>query len=350
MILELIDKAIESGARLKTAAACIGLTARTIIRWRRDTAGEDQRRGPRHAPANKLSQAEREKILAVATSPAFRDLSPKQIVPQLADQGRYIASESSFYRVLKEKQMLTHRQAARPATTRPPRALTASGACQVWSWDITFLRTSVQGMFFYLYLFLDVWSRKIVAAEVFAEESMEHSARLFHKACFTHALNPDHLVLHADNGGPMKGSTMLATLQKLGVVPSFSRPRVSDDNPFSEALFRTLKYRPQYPPRAFERLEEAQAWWISSLPGTIPSTFIAPSASLLPMTATTAANRPSWLTATAFTKRRVNAVRTAGRKTLETGTRCDSCSSTRKRTKSPHLMSFNKRQLNPWPK
>jgi transposase InsO family protein len=260
MILELIDKAIESGARLKTAAACIGLTARTIIRWRRDTAGEDQRRGPRHAPANKLSQAEREKILAVATSPAFRDLSPKQIVPQLADQGRYIASESSFYRVLKEKQMLTHRQAARPATTRPPRALTASGACQVWSWDITFLRTSVQGMFFYLYLFLDVWSRKIVAAEVFAEESMEHSARLFHKACFTHALNPDHLVLHADNGGPMKGSTMLATLQKLGVVPSFSRPRVSDDNPFSEALFRTLKYRPQYPPRVFESLEEAQAW------------------------------------------------------------------------------------------
>lgn len=260
MILELIDKAIESGARLKTAAACIGLTARTIIRWRRDTAGEDQRLGPRHAPANKLSQAEREKILAVATSPAFRDLSPKQIVPQLADQGRYIASESSFYRVLKEHQMLTHRQAARPATTRPPRALTAYGACQVWSWDITFLRTSVQGMFFYLYLFLDVWSRKILAAEVFAEESMEHSARLFHKACFAHALTPDHLVLHADNGGPMKGSTMLATLQKLGVVPSFSRPRVSDDNPFSEALFRTLKYRPQYPPRAFESLEEAQAW------------------------------------------------------------------------------------------
>lgn len=260
MILELIDKAIKSGARLKTAAGCIGLTARTIIRWRRDTAGEDQRRGPCNAPANKLSQPEREKILALATSPAFRDLSPKQIVPQLADQGRYIASESSFYRVLKEHQMLTHRQAARPAATRPPRAFTATGPCQVWSWDITFLRTSVQGMFFYLYLFLDVWSRKIVAAEVFAEESMEHSAGLFQKACFTHALNPDHLVLHADNGGPMKGSTMLATLQKLGVVPSFSRPRVSDDNPFSEALFRTLKYRPQYPPRAFNSLEEAQAW------------------------------------------------------------------------------------------
>jgi putative transposase len=122
------------------------------------------------------------------------------------------------------------------------------------------LRTSVQGIFFYLYLFLDVWSRKIVAAQVFNEESMEHSARLFQMACLTHAVSPPNLVLHSDNGGPMKGSTMLVTLQKLGVVPSFSRPRVSDDNPYSEALFRTLKYRPQYPPRAFESLQEAQAW------------------------------------------------------------------------------------------
>jgi len=190
----------------------------------------------------------------------FRDLSPKQIVPQLADQGRYLGSESSFYRILKEQALLTHRHGSRPATHRPPRAHVATGSCQVWSWDITFLRTSVKGMFFHLYLFLDVWSRKIVAAEVFPEESMEHSAWLFKKACSTHALNPESLVLHSDNGGPMKGSTMLATFQKLGVVPSFSRPCVSDDNPYSEALFRTLKYRPQYPPRAFETLEEAQTW------------------------------------------------------------------------------------------
>jgi putative transposase len=260
MILALIDTAIQNGARLKKAAACIGLTARTIMRWRGSALEDDQRCGPKQAPANKLNQAEREQILAVATSPAFRDLSPKQIVPTLADQGHYLGSESSFYRVLKDHQMLTHRQAARPATSRPPRSLVATGPCQVWSWDITFLRTSVRGMFFYLYLFLDVWSRKIVAAQVFAQESMEHSARLFQKACCTHAVSPENLVLHSDNGGPMKGSTMLATLQKLGVVPSFSRPRVSDDNPYSEALFRTLKYRPQYPPRAFNSLEAAQAW------------------------------------------------------------------------------------------
>jgi len=260
MILALIDTAIENGVRLKKAASCLGLSARTLIRWRQNASAEDQRHGPKRAPANTLSQDERDKILAVATSPAFRDLSPKQIVPQLADQGRYLGSESSFYRILKEHQLLTHRHASRPATTRPPQAHLATGHCQVWSWDITFLCTSVQGMFFYLYLFVDVWSRKIVAAQVFSEESMEHSAWLFQKACLTHAVCPENLVLHSDNGGPMKGSTMLVTLQQLGVVPSFSWPRVSDDNPFSEALFRTLKYRPQYPPRAFESLEEAQAW------------------------------------------------------------------------------------------
>lgn len=260
MILALIATAVKNGARLKKAAACLGLSARTLIRWRQNASEADQRHEARRAPANKLSQEERGKIVSVATSPAFRELSPKQIVPKLADQGRYLGSESSFYRVLKEHELLTHRHSSRPATIRPPRAHVATGPCQVWSWDITFLRTSVQGMFFHLYLFLDVWSRKIVAAEVFPEESMEHSAWLFQKACLTHAVNPESLVLHSDNGGPMKGSTMLATLQKLGVVPSFSRPRVSDDNPYSEALFRTLKYRPQYPSRAFESLEEAQVW------------------------------------------------------------------------------------------
>jgi len=117
MILELIDKATANGARLQKAAASIGLSVRTLIRWRSQNAGEDQRHGPQHAPANKLSQEERKNILAVATSPAFRDLSPKQIVPTLADQGRYIGSESSFYRVLKEHQLLTHRQACHNTAT-----------------------------------------------------------------------------------------------------------------------------------------------------------------------------------------------------------------------------------------
>ena len=140
MILALIDTAIENGARLKKAAGCLGLSARTLIRWRKSASTEDQRHGPQRAPANKLSPDEQEKILAMATSPEFRDLSPKQIVPKLADQGRYLGSESSFYRILKEHALLTHRHASRPATSRPPRAHVATGPCQVWSWDISVLQ------------------------------------------------------------------------------------------------------------------------------------------------------------------------------------------------------------------
>jgi len=199
-------------------------------------------------------------VLATANAPEFRDLSPKQIVPRLADQGDYIASESTFYRVLRDEDQLTHRQPSRPATSRRPREHVATGPCQVWSWDITYLKSPILGQFFYLYLILDVWSRKIVAATVYARESNEHAATLFRQACRRLGLDPTGLVLHSDNGGPMKGATMLAMLQKLGVVPSFSRPRVSDDNPYSEALFRTLKYRPGFPSQPFVSEENAQRW------------------------------------------------------------------------------------------
>ena len=259
MIVDLIEKAIESGARLKKAAATMGISARTIIRWRQKGGGQDQRKGPLTAPANKLSEQERQQILDISNSAPFRDLSPKQIVPKLADQGVYLASESTFYRVLKEHAMLAHRQASKPAVARPKEHV-ATGPCQVWSWDITYLQTSVKGLFFYLYMVVDVWSRKIIAAQIFSEESMEHSSMLLAHACMINGVQPEELVLHSDNGGPMKGATMLATLQKLGVVPSFSRPSVSNDNPYSESLFRTMKYRPEYSLKPFENIEQAQSW------------------------------------------------------------------------------------------
>ena len=137
MILGLIYNAMQSGARLKTAAAIMGLSTRTIIRLRRKDDDQDQRKGPDTTPANKLCEQERQQILDLSNSVPFRDLSPKQIVPQLADQGVYIASESSFYHVLKEHTMLTHRQSTRPAVSRRPRQLLATEPCQVWSWDIT---------------------------------------------------------------------------------------------------------------------------------------------------------------------------------------------------------------------
>jgi putative transposase len=260
MILKLIDSTVTAGARLKKAAALLGLSARTILRWRQLGNSDDQRNGPASAPANKLNEQERMQIIDIANSAPYRDMSPKQIVPNLADQGIYIGSESSFYRILKEQKMINHRQRSKPATRHRPNEYVASGPCQVWSWDITYLRSPVTGAFFYLYMFVDVWSRKIMAATVFAEESMDLSARLFTHACFVHGVDPEGLVLHSDNGGPMKGSTMLATLQKLGVVPSFSRPMVSDDNPYSESLFRTMKYRPEYPGKAFDSLSHAQNW------------------------------------------------------------------------------------------
>lgn len=259
-MLELVDEAVASGARLGPAAEVLGLSARTVIRWRKQQGGEDLRRGPQTAPPHRLSEAEREQILETANSKEFRDLPPKQIVPRLADRGEYLASESSFYRILREEKMLTHREPSKPPSCHRPKEHVATGPNQVWSWDITYLKTPIKGVFLYLYMMVDVWSRKIVAARVFDSELSEHASRLLVEACIRLGIDPRGIVLHADNGVPMKGATMLATMQNLGVVASFSRPRVSDDNPYSESLFRTMKYRPEYPSRPFASIEEAQAW------------------------------------------------------------------------------------------
>ncbi len=259
-MLALAEQAVHAGARLESAAEHLGVSARTLQRWGEANGGEDQRRVPNTEPANKLSQAEKEKVIEIANSPAYRDLSPKQIVPRLADEGVYVASESTVYRVLREQDQMAHRARSRPATARRPDEHVATGPNQVWVWDISYLPGPVRGTFFYLYLILDVWSRKIVGAKVYAEENSERASQLFIQTCWRLGIDPDGLVLHSDNGSPMKGSTMLATLQWLGVVPSFSRPRVSNDNAFAEASFRTLKYRPNYPSRPFASLEEAQAW------------------------------------------------------------------------------------------
>ena len=256
----LVDEAVKDGARAEKACEMLELSARTVERWRASGGGEDGRRGPKTPPANKLSEVERKRLLNVVNSPEHRDLSPKQIVPKLADDGIYIASESTVYRVLREEGQLAHRERSRPPVNNRPTALAATGPEQVWSWDITYLPSPVRGSFFYLYMVMDVWSRKIVGWEVHLEESMELSARMISRICAQNGIDESGLHLHSDNGGPMKGATMLATLQKLGIVASFSRPSVSDDNPFSEALFRTLKYRPEYPRKPFETLEAARAW------------------------------------------------------------------------------------------
>ncbi len=257
--MSIVDEAVQAGARQFKACEVVGVSAETLRRWRKVGGGDDGRHGPKTAPPSKLSEIERRQIVAVATSSEFRDESPKQIVPTLADRGQYIASESSFYRVLHEEKLVTRRESSRAPAARP-RALRATGPNQVYSWDITYLPGAIRGTFYYLYLFLDVWSRKIVGWSVESEESMKLAAELITQICLAEGIKPNTLTVHSDNGGPMKGSTMLATLQHLEIVPSFSRPHVSDDNPYSESLFRTLKYRPEYPSKPFQSLDQATTW------------------------------------------------------------------------------------------
>ena len=233
---------------------------RTLQRWEASAGGEDCRRGPRSRPENALSEAERALVVAVATSPSMRDLPASQIVPILADAGVYVASERSFYRILAQERLTAHRGKARKAAHRRPMEHTADGPNQLWSWDITYLKSPLRGSFYYLYLVVDVWSRKIVGWKVHECESPDLAKLLIEEAVQREGVDEGRLVLHSDNGGPMKGATLLATLLSLGIVASFSRPRVSDDNPYSEALFRTLKYRPGYPEGPFASLQEARQW------------------------------------------------------------------------------------------
>jgi transposase InsO family protein len=258
-----IDEACASGARLDMACAIAGISPRTIQRYHRDdTVKSDGRKAAAslRIPANKITEEERSEILRVANSPQFENKPPSQIVPELADQGRYLASESSFYRILRAARQLAHRGRVKAPTHSKPDELVATAPDQLWSWDITYLPTTVKGIFFYLYLILDIYSRKIVGWEVFDEESAEHAAYTFKKAYMRQSIAGKPLILHSDNGSPMKGATMLGTLQRLGVMPSFSRPSVSNDNAYSESLFKTLKYSQGFPEKPFDTLTQARLW------------------------------------------------------------------------------------------
>lgn len=260
-VIALVSAAISAGVRQARACGAICLSERTLQRWQRDQLRGDQRPMRVQTPKNRLSAVERQHLLEVANSDAFGHLAPSQIVPRLADQGQYIASESTFYRVLSAECQLRHRGAERPKQRRSkPRALCATAPNQLFSWDITYLPTLAVGIYFYLYLFLDIFSRKIVGWQIYETESSELAGEVMRDICIREDIAPNQVVLHSDNGSPMKGATMLATLQALGVMPSFSRPAVSNDNPYSESLFKTLKYRPNYPNRAFQSLLAARQW------------------------------------------------------------------------------------------
>lgn len=261
--IELIEMAREAGARLIPACQVLEISARTYQRW--TTGGsvlKDQRpEAIRPIPANKLTPDERQRVLDMCHQEENASLPPSQIVPKLADQGHYIASESSFYRILHEVNEQNHRgRSQKPRKSTPPKGFCATGPNQVWTWDITWLPTSIRGMFFYLYMIVDVFSRKIVGWEAYNRECSSNAATFVHKAVLAEGCILKPLVLHSDNGSPQKGSTLNAKLESLGIMASFSRPRVSNDNPYSEALFRTCKYRPGYPRSGFETIEDSRSW------------------------------------------------------------------------------------------
>jgi transposase InsO family protein len=241
----------------------LDISVRTWQRWTEEehVKVDGRPQAVRPEPANKLSGEERQQVLEVCHTAEFASLPPGQIVPQLADRGEYLASESSFYRILRAEGEQHHRGRSRaPRKVGPPPRHRAVAPCQVWSWDITWLPGAIRGSFFFLYLLLDVYSRKVVGWEVHERESATLASEVVRRAVLAEGCIGQPLILHADNGSPQKGATLMATLDQLGVRPSYSRPRVSDDNAYSESIFRTCKYRPDYPYQGFADLGAARAW------------------------------------------------------------------------------------------
>ncbi len=260
--VKLINEARIAGARLKSACKILGISDRTYQRWTKDDYIKEDKRPitKRPSPKNKLTEEEEAKVIETANSPKYADLPPSQIVPKLADEGEYIASESTFYRILKKEKMNAYRNRSKEPTKREPPTHIATGPNQIWTWDITWLNAAIKGHYFKLYLIVDIFSRFIVGWEVWESEKAEYAEYLVKKAVLSQDIQGRPLVLHSDNGSPMKAATFLATLERLGVQSSFSRPRVSNDNPYSESLFKTMKYRPMYPYKGFADLNEARKW------------------------------------------------------------------------------------------
>jgi len=264
-----IDHARAAGARLDRACEVAGISARTLQRWQVDdglVTGDRRPEALRPVPAHALSPDERSAVLQVANAPRFADLPPARIVPMLADEGTYLASESTFARILREHGQAQHRGRAKaPRKTRPPTTHVATAPRQVWCWDMTFLPATIVGQWFYLYLIPDLYSRKIVGWEVHDADDSDHAAHLVRRTALAEGIAglADKPVLHGDNGATFKATTVLAMLYWLGVKPSYSRPRVSDDNAYAEALIRTAKYRPESPAKGFTDLEQARRWAVA---------------------------------------------------------------------------------------
>ena len=228
-----------------SAKACngLGLSRATVARQRRPKVLGTATR----VPPLKLSDGERQVVLDELTSERFVDRAPHQVYATLLDEDVYLCSIRTMYRVLASERAVRERRAQRthPVYARPELLAEAPG--QLWSWDITKLKTSVKWTYLYLYVVLDVYSRYVVGWLLSTKESAALARELVEQSALREAVPPDQLILHADRGAPMRSKTLAEKLVDLGIEPSFSRPRQSNDNPFSESFFKTTKFAPDFP-------------------------------------------------------------------------------------------------------
>jgi len=240
---------------LKAACAAVGVPRASFYRRRRARLAPT----PRQSPPRTLTSDERQRILAILNSDRFADQAPAEIYATLLDEGTYLCSIRTMYRLLGGHAAVRERRSiTRHGKYKKPELL-ATGPNQVWSWDITKLKGPAKWMYFYLYVILDIFSRRVVGWCVADRESAELFQSLFEETLLKHEVPPGQLTLHADRGGPMKAKTTAQLLADLGVTKTHSRPHTSNDNPFSEAAFKTIKYQPRFP-ESFGCQEDAKSF------------------------------------------------------------------------------------------
>lgn len=255
--VRLIRDASKEGAGKSEACKLLGISVRTFERWASGSL-QDLRKGASKSIPRKLTEEERLEIVQVSCSSEYKDDTPYTIFTNLLEQGRYIGSISTMYRVLKEANKIHHRENKHPGTHHSaPEEAVAFGPNQVWTWDITWLPTEVKGIFKFSYNIIDIWDKKIVGWAVQDRESEFYAKELFEKTLAEQGYPGVHI--HSDNGNPMKGVSLLAMLYERGCKNSFSRPRVSNDNPFIESFFATVKGSVKFPGQ-FKDLEHAREW------------------------------------------------------------------------------------------
>lgn len=248
----------ELAREVGVAPACqaLGVSRATFYRRKRPAPGHQQ---PRPSPARALCETERERVVEALASPRFVDRSPAEVFATLLDEGQYLCSERTMYRVLAQSQPVRERRNQRQHPQYAKPELVATAPNQVWSWDITKLLGPSKWSYFYLYVLLDIFSRYAVGWMVADRENSAHARRLIEETCHKQGVEPAILTLHSDRGAPMTSKCTAQLLADLGITRSLGRPQVSDDNPFSEAQFKTLKYHPGFPGR-FPGIEQAKAF------------------------------------------------------------------------------------------